>query len=66
MLCEGVVTFREDVLFSQLSNPAACDLDMPAKRFRVPPAIIFDRRTFLHPFVDLFSPQVDLSFYARR
>lgn len=66
MFCEGIVTFREDVLLPQLSYPAAGDLYVPTKCFRVPPAIVLDHRTFLHPFVDLFSPQVDLSLYACR
>jgi len=66
MFSQSVVTFREDVFLPQLSYSAASDLDVPAERFRVPRTVILDHDTLLHPFVNLFAPEIDLSFYARR
>jgi hypothetical protein len=66
VFCQSIVTFREDVFLPQFSNSAAGDLDVSTKRFRVSRAVALDHDTFLHPFVDLFVPQIDLPFYARR
>ena len=65
MFCQSIVTFREDVLLPQLPYSAASDLDVPAKRFGVPRAVVLDHDTSLHPFINLFPPEVDLSFYTR-
>jgi hypothetical protein len=66
VFCQSIVAYWEVVFLPQFSNSGAGDLDVSTKRFRTSRTVALDHDTFLHPFADLFAPQIDPPFYARR
>ena len=55
---------RQHLLLPDLANAAASRLDMAPERAAIPYALVLHLRAPLHPFVDLFPPQVDLALDA--
>ena len=66
MFFQNIVVYWEGVFLPQFSNSGAGDLDVSTKRLRISPTVALDHDIFLYPFADLFAPQIDPPFYARR